>query len=53
MGKSGARHAFAQAAFFEERFLRLPDLLVEQAVRLVDKTDEDVRDDGARGRVST
>jgi hypothetical protein len=44
VGKPGPRHALAEAAFFEERFLELPDLLVEQVVRLVDKAYEDIRD---------
>ena len=44
MGESSARHALAQAAFFEEGFLELPELLVEEVIRLVDKADEDVGD---------
>jgi hypothetical protein len=40
----GAVHAFAQAAFFKEVAFGVGGLAVEQAICLMDKTDEDVGD---------
>lgn len=42
-GEAGAGHAFAEAAGLEEFLFELPELLIEQIVRLMDQADEDVR----------
>jgi hypothetical protein len=49
--EAGLRHSFTEAAFFEERFLELADLLIEKVVGLVDKADHDVGDHFRRARL--
>lgn len=43
-----ARHALAEAAFFEEISFQAAHLLIQQIVRLMDETDRNVRDDLGR-----
>jgi hypothetical protein len=42
MTEAGARHAFADAAVFEEVLFEAAELLIEQVVGLVDQADGDV-----------
>ena len=46
--ETGAGHAFAESALGQKILLEPPELLVEQVVSLVNKTDENVGDDLGR-----
>ena len=49
VGQPGARHALAQAAFFEEILFQAAELLVEQVVGHFDQTHNHIGADGGVG----
>ena len=51
VGETGAGHALAQAALFEEVFLQAAELLVNQVIGLMNQADGNVGDDFRRARI--